>query len=156
MLLTGNYARSLDEKQRVAIPKQLRQVLQLPDSAVLYLAPGTDQSVSIFTEEEFKKLATRLANSPPQQNDVRAYARLFYGLAQAAEIDRQGRIRIPPELAEHAGLKKEAMLLGVFDHMELWDLERWNRYREEKSAQYDTLAEGAMGQSSQPPGPQTS
>lgn len=150
MLLTGNYARSIDEKLRVAIPKQVRQTLQLPDAALLYVAPGTDASLSIYTEEAFGKMAARLATSPPQQNDVRAYARLFYGLAQAVELDRQGRIRIPPELAQHAGLEKEAMLLGVYDHLELWDRERWNRYREEKASQYDTLAEGALGGTSAP------
>src|SRR3989304_9716956 len=143
MLLTGTFARSLDEKLRVAIPKRFRDAVGCRQGGVLYVAPGTDGSLAIYTEEVLERLAGRLAQPSPTQQNIRAYVRLFYARAQQVEVDRQGRIRIPAELAELAGLGKEAVLLGTQDHLELWAADRWRAYLAEKQAHYDEIAEAA-------------
>ena len=145
MLLTGSFARSIDDKLRIAVPKTLRGVLGCLEGGVLYVAPGTDGSLAIYTEEALSRLGDRLARASPTQQNVRAYLRLFFARAQRVEIDRQGRIRIPAELAELAQLGKEAVLLGVQDHLELWATERWRTYLAEKQARYDEIAEAALG-----------
>ena len=145
MHLTGTFSRSVDEKLRIAIPKRLREALGSVGGAVLYIAPGTDGSLTLYTEEAFSELADRLAKSPPTGEDVRAYSRLFFAQAERLSIDRQGRIRIPPQLATLASLNREAVLLGVRDHLELWDRGRWEKYRAEKLARYDEIAESAFG-----------
>jgi MraZ protein len=89
-------------------------------------------------------MAERLAAASPNGQDVRAFGRLFYAKAQAVEIDRQGRIRIPPELAQLAGLTNEAVLLGVQDHLELWDKARWSAYVDERQVRFDEIAEAAF------------
>jgi len=76
---------------------------------------------------------------------VRDYVRLFYARAQQVEVDRQGRIRVPTELAELTRLGREAMLLGVQDHLELWATDRWRTYLLEKQQHYDEIAEAAFG-----------
>lgn len=144
MILTGSYSRSLDEKLRVAIPKEVRDVLALQPGGVMYVAPGTDGSLVLFTEAEFARFAQRLEASSPTQQNVRAFMRLFYAQAHRVEVDKQGRVRIPPELAERAKLKKDVMLLGVRDHLELWDLQQWQAYWADKSGDYDSLAESAL------------
>jgi MraZ protein len=144
MLLTGTFARSLDEKLRVAIPKRLRDALG-SDVAALYVTPGNDGSLSIYTEEELSRLADRLAGSSPAQEEVRAFSRLFYAQAERAELDSQGRIRIPPELARAAGLERDVVLLGVQNHMELWDKARWEAYLTTRQSRYDEIAEAAFG-----------
>jgi MraZ protein len=63
-------------------------------------------------------------------------------------MDRQGRVRIPTSLAELAGLCKEIVLLGVRDHLEIWDRRRWEGYLNQKQPFYDEIAEGAFGASS--------
>ena len=145
MLLTGTFERSVDEKLRIAIPKRLRDALEQPELKSLFIAPGTDGSLSLYTESAFAKLAERLTESSPTQHDVRAFSRLFYSQAQNVEVDSQGRVRIPVELAKLAGLDKEAVLLGVQDHMELWDKARWQAYLTDKSQRYDEIAEAAFG-----------
>ncbi len=145
MLLTGVFSRALDEKLRVAIPKQLRDATQCPKGGVMYVAPGTDRSLAIYTEEAFQHLAERLEGVSPTRQDVRAFTRLFYGRAQRVEIDSQGRLRIAQELADLAGLNKEVVLLGVQDHLELWATEQWETYLAEKQARYDEIAETAFG-----------
>ena len=146
MLLTGRFDRSLDEKQRIAIPKRLRDALGEALTA-LYVTPGNDGSLSIYTEEELSKLAERLATSSPAQQEVRAFGRLFYAQAERVELDGQGRVRIPPELAQSAGLQKEVVLLGVQNHMELWDKVRWETYLAREQPRYDEIAEAAFNRS---------
>jgi MraZ protein len=147
MLLTGTFARAIDEKQRIAIPKLVRSAWG-EQAGMLYVAPGTDGSLAIYTEAALARLADRLSAASPTSQDVRAFSRLFYARAQAAELDAQGRIRIPPELAQLAGLTNQAVLIGVQDHLELWDRARWEAYSAEKQSQYDQIAEAAFRVSS--------
>lgn len=148
MLLTGTFSRAIDEKLRVAIPKRLREGLGCAQGGNLYVAPSTDQSLAIYTEEAFGRLAERLAKVSPAQQQVRAFTRLFYARAQCVELDSQGRIRIPGELAQMARLEKEVVLLGVQDHLELWAAAHWQEYLSDKQGHFDEIAEAAFGQSS--------
>ncbi len=146
MLLTGTFSRAIDEKLRVAIPKPLRDAFSKSSAAknVAYVAPGTDGSLALYAEESLAELAKRLAQSSPGAQEVRAFSRLFYARAQAVEIDGQGRVRIPSELAQLAGLEKEAVLVGVQDHLELWEPRRWAEYVGQRQNQFDELAESAF------------
>ena len=152
MLLTGTFNRVLDEKLRIALPSNLREALHCQEGGGLYVTPGTDQSLTLYTEEAFQLLGQRLAQSPPTRQDVRAFSRLFYGQAQYVEIDRQGRIRIPQELAALAKLQKDVVLVGVQDHLELWALDVWNNYVADKQARFDEIAETALSRSRLPGG----
>lgn len=143
-LLTGTYSRSLDDKQRIAVPKRVRDALGGDEITGLYLAPGTDGSLALYSEEAFFQMANHFENGSPTGQNVRAFSRVFYAQTESVEIDRQGRIRIPPDLVQLAGLKKEVVLLGVRDHLELWDKERWERYLSTMQTQYDSLAESAF------------
>lgn len=143
MLLTGAFVRSLDEKLRLALPKRLREMLG-PDQTSFFLTPGTDQSLALYTEQSLTALAARLASAGPAQQDVRTFNRLFYAQAQSVSIDGQGRMRIPPELAKLAGLAHEIMLLGVNDHLEIWDRGRWEAYLAERAPRYDEITERAF------------
>jgi len=145
MLLTGSFVRAVDEKLRIAIPKRLRETLGEEVPGALYIAPSTDGSLSLYTPRVFEEMASRCADASPTATDVRAFRRLFFARAQRLELDRQYRIRIPPELAELANLQQEVVLLGVHDHLELWDRARWDTYLTEQAANYDQIAETALG-----------
>ena len=146
MLLTGTFHRAVDEKQRIAIPKKTRQALIQDNKSgvTLYIAPGTDGSLAIYNEAAFEELGKRLSDGSPTGQNVRAFSRLFYARAQPVEIDAQGRIRIPQDLAELINLGREAVMIGVRDHLELWGSENWKQYMEDKQARYDELAENAF------------
>ena len=146
MLLTGLFNRSLDEKFRLAVPKNLRDAFVTKgEKAEGYVAPGTDGSVAVYTEEGFQRLSERLAKSSPAGQDVRAFSRLFFSKAEHVELDAQGRIRLPAGLVKEAELKHEVVLLGVRDHLEIWNLERWDEYVKKQQESYDELAERAFG-----------
>jgi MraZ protein len=144
MLVTGTFLRALDEKQRFSIPKAFREALGRPSHPAVYLAPGTDGSLALYPEEVFAQLAQQLGRASPTAQDVRAFSRLFYAQAQRVELDRQGRVRIPVQLAELACLRGEIVLLGVRDHWEIWDRSHWEDYLATKQPVYDQIAESAF------------
>jgi len=145
MLLTGNYERSLDEKLRLALPRAIRESFR--DTKQLVLTPGTDGSLSLFAGDAFGDLAGRLAVRSPAGRDVRAFSRLLYSQSHTVEIDAQWRIRVPGELAALANLDGSVMVLGVGDHVELWNKSRWEAYFSSLQQQYDQLAEAALSES---------
>jgi len=146
MLLTGTFVRTIDDKQRIAVPKPVRDSLGFPCQKVLYLAPGTDSCIQLYPEDVFMDLAAQLGRASPTGQDVRAFSRMFYAQAQRVEIDRQGRLRVPVELAEFGRLAREVVLLGVRDHLELWNRDQWSSYLAETQPRYDEIAENAFGQ----------
>ena len=145
LLLTGTYFRQLDEKQRLTIPKPMREALGVSRCNVLYLAPGTDGSVALYTAGAYEELANQLGQNSPTGSGVRAFSRLFYAQSQQVEVDRHGRLRLPAALASLAELQGEVVLLGVRDHLEIWDRGRWEKYLAELQPQYDEIAESAFG-----------
>jgi MraZ protein len=144
MPFTGTYCRSIDEKLRIAIPKSVRAELGDGRDTFVFVAPGTDGCVSMYTDGEFTRMAERLAGASPAAENSRAFDRLFYGQAQRVPIDRQGRVRIPGELSRWAGLERDAVLVGVRDHLELWDKQRWETYQKEMQSRYDEIAAAAF------------
>jgi MraZ protein len=149
MLLTGTFTRAVDDKQRIALPKRLREALeqvgpQGRETPALFLTPGTDNSLALYTEDSLTALARRLADASPTRQDVRAFNRLFYARAERLELDEQGRFRIPPSLAQLASLGKEVVVVGVQDHLEIWDKDKWDAYLASQASQYDQVAEQAF------------
>jgi MraZ protein len=143
MLLTGQYRRTLDDKLRLALPKTLREALT-EGSQPLFVAPGQDRCLAVYSTPQFSKLAERLESASPAAVEVRIYSRLFYSRAVRADLDVQGRLRIPAELASVAELTGEVVLLGVRDHLELWRPEHWDDYAGRFGADYDAFAEQAF------------
>jgi MraZ protein len=142
MLLTGSYRRSLDDKQRLALPKQIRDILGPLER--LFVTPGTDRSLAVYSEARLSELGSMLAKKSPAAEDVKAFSRLFYARAIAVEIDRQGRIRIPPELANTVRIGSEVMLVGVGDHLELWELGIWEAFVSGALPRFDEIAAKAF------------
>ncbi|MBN1910845.1 MAG: division/cell wall cluster transcriptional repressor MraZ [Pirellulales bacterium] len=144
-MLTGTYLRTLDEKLRVTVPRAFREAIKYRPGELLYIAPGMDGSLGIYTEASFARLAERLSATSPTAQHVRAFSRLFFARAHRQELSSQGRFRIAPELAELAQIKREVVLLGVQDHIELWASDRWQTYLDDRLAHYDEIAEAALG-----------
>jgi MraZ protein len=142
VLFTGSYRRALDEKLRLAIPKPLRE--RLPEDRRLYLTTGLDGCLAAYPEPAFAELAERLAAASPAAREVRDYSRLFYSHATCVVPDSQWRVRVPPELAQWAGLDGEVMIVGVRDHLEIWKHAMWQEYVARRDPQYDRLAELAL------------
>lgn len=142
MLLTGTYPRTLDEKKRVALPKRIREQLGAPET--LFLTPGPDQCLWLYTQAGLEQLAAKLDETPATDAEARVFRRLYFAQTQDVDVDASGRILMPERLMQFAGLEHEVVLIGVFDHLELWDAERWRRYFAQYGPRFDAVAEGAF------------
>ena len=126
MLLTGMHPRTLDAKKRLALPKRVRE--QLGEVSQLFLTPGTEPCLWIWTRGELERLSERLDQTPATDAEGRTFRRLFYAQMEGVDLDRSGRILIPDRLLQFAGIQNEVVLLGVRDHLELWDANRWQEF----------------------------
>src|SRR5262249_25939972 len=142
MLLTGTHPRTLDDKNRLALPKRIREVLQEPST--LFVTPGPDQSLWIYTQPSLEKLAEKLDQAPATDAEAPVCRRFNLPQREAVDVDRSGRILIPERLVQFAALRHDVVLLGVRDHLELWDAERWQQYLNANAPRFDSVAEGAF------------
>jgi len=142
MLLTGTHPRTLDDKKRLVLPKRIREQLQQPDT--LYITPGPDQCLWAYTEAELDKLSERLDEAPATDAEARLFRRLFYAQTEPTDVDRSGRILLSERLMQFAGLQHDVVLVGVRDHLELWDATRWQAYLDQHGPRFDSVAEGAF------------
>ena len=144
MALTGLYTRTLDSKQRLAVPNRLCDDFNEPELKALYVAPGTDQCLDLYSPAGFDRLARKIAKLPSNRAEVRTYKRLFYGQAERVEFDAQGRIRIPDWLVTRAELSGEVVLVGVHDHAEIWNASAWQKFVTDSGPSFDEMAAKAF------------
>lgn len=144
MTLTGTYTRTLDDKNRLAVPKRLREQLGDEDLKSLFVTPETNHSLGLYSPEAFERFARRLEEHASNSADYRNYLRLFYARAEEVELDSQGRIRIPDRLVDFGRLRHDLVLLGVQDHAEIWDQELWNGFLDQHGPNFDEMATRAF------------
>ena len=123
----GTYSHTLDAKNRLIIPAELRDDL----GSVFYVTQNVDNCLSLYPAEDFNKLREKLDTLPKITNEAaRKLRRFYFANSRKMEPDGQGRVLIPGPLREYAGLKKKIVLLGVDDHVEVWDEDLWKEYNE--------------------------
>lgn len=136
-MFIGEYSHNLDEKGRLAIPKKFRA--DLSKGAVV--TRGLDNCLFLYTKKEWQKLAEKLSNLPFAQANTRAFARLMLAGAMDVSVDKQGRIVLPEYLRTFAGLKKETIVAGLYNRLEIWDQKEWAAYTKRTEAQSNKIAE---------------
>ncbi|MFC1687431.1 division/cell wall cluster transcriptional repressor MraZ [Patescibacteria group bacterium] len=139
-MFIGEYHHSLDAKGRLAVPKKFRSSLQ--KGAVV--TRGLDNCLFVYTASEWKQLADKIAKLPIAKANTRAFARMMLAGAMPLEIDRQGRVMLPDYLRKYASLKKQIIVTGLYNRLELWDKVKWERYRTGTETKSTDIAE-ALG-----------
>lgn len=122
--LLGTHSYLLDPKGRVSLPTRFRAAFS--DGAVLTL--GQDGCLFCFPRAEWESRSSEVRVLPLSDSQGRAYARMFFGKAEPVELDAQGRMLIPQRLRGEAGIRKEVVVVGVLDRMEIWDRDTHERY----------------------------
>ena len=142
-MFIGEYKHSVDEKGRLAIPVKFRAALK--KGAVV--TRGLDTSLFLFPQEEWDKLAEKLASLPLGTSNSRAFARLMLAGAMDVKLDKQGRVVLPEYLRKYASLKKTIVLAGLYNRLELWDKDKWEAYKKGVEKDAEKIAEklGELG-----------
>ena len=140
-MFIGEYHHTIDEKGRLAIPSKFRDLLK--SGAVI--TKGLDSCLFLYTKEEWKKLADKLAVLPLSKANSRAFARLMLAGAMDAEMDKQGRVMIPEYLRAFGKMKRGVVLAGLYSRLEIWDRSQWEKYKRGTESKSSDIAE-ALGE----------
>jgi len=135
-VLIGQYRHSLDGKNRLFIPARLRQNVRS-----FVITSGLEGCLFVYTPENWKKIAERLKALPLTKADARKFSRTFLSGANECPVDDQGRILVPKTLCNYANIRKEVIVVGVLDRIEIWSKNNWERYQKEAEKQFAEVAE---------------
>jgi MraZ protein len=124
----GTFDHTLDAKNRLTVPARYRSALA--DGVVLAMPVDLQPCIGVWRPQEYDRYTSRaLAELPPLSPGLAELERFFYGSSHDSELDAAGRVMIPSFLGEHAGLRKEVIVVGAGERMELWDREAWGDHR---------------------------
>lgn len=140
-MFIGEYTHSIDQKGRLAIPVKFRNAFR--KGAVV--TRGLDNCLFLYTLEEWKKLAEKLVQLPISKANTRAFARLMLAGAMDVMLDKQGRLIIPEYLRSYSKIKKNVVITGLYNRLELWADDAWDKYKKGTEKQSNDIAE-ALGE----------
>ena len=137
MVFGGEFEPNIDEKGRIIIPAKLRTAIE---GDTLKMTKGFDKCLMLFPVDEWKRVSEQIRFSTSIfQEKGRAMRRRF--VDHDLEIDKTGRIIIPPTLRDFAELKKECVFLGFDNYIEIWSKEVYQEYGEENEPGFKNFAE---------------
>jgi len=136
-MLIGEYTHNLDSKGRLILPSKFRD--EIGDRFIITC--GLENSLTIYTESGWEEYVEKLHSLPFHKGDIRAFVRFVLSKANQVETDKMGRFTIPPNLRKFAELKKEVIITGLNDRIELWSSEKWEEYLKTAKENYENEAE---------------
>jgi MraZ protein len=137
LLLTGEYQHIVDNKSRVLISNKLRSQIDADKhGSSFYLVFGSNGILCLYPEKYFEQIALAVAPGSTAPDEAVAFERISFALASKVELDGQGRLLLNESLRKRAGLKDQITLIGVRDHIELWNSESWEQYLADNMSQY--------------------
>ncbi len=136
-MFIGEYNHTIDPKKRLSIPARLRK--ELGDKAIL--TRGLDKCLFLYPQHTWQTVAEKLSKLSVGQADTRNFVRFMLAQAFEVEFDSLGRILVPDYLKQHANLSGRAIIVGVYDRIEIWSPERWTDVRTHAEENANQLAE---------------
>ncbi|MFH1671440.1 MAG: division/cell wall cluster transcriptional repressor MraZ [Candidatus Portnoybacteria bacterium] len=135
-MLIGEYKHIIDIKKRLAVPAKFRRFF----SQGAVITRGIDNCLVLYSLKEWEGMATKLGQLPASQVEARSFARVMLAGAMHVKFDRLGRILVPDYLKEYAFLKKKAVVIGLYNRLEIWSEERWELYKKQAEKNVGDLA----------------
>ncbi len=143
-MLIGEYLHTIDQKNRLSVPSKFRKEL----GKRIVVTRGLDRCLFLYSVDEWKVFAEKLlANLPWGKADARSFQRTMIAGAMDCEIDALGRILLPDYLKQYCNISDEAIIVGLYRRVEIWNPELWKQYSEGAQRQTEVIAEklGELG-----------
>lgn len=140
MRLVGTYTPKLDDKGRLTLPAKFRDAL----AGGVMVTKGQDHSLSVFRSDEFDVIAEKTMEASRNDPQARAFQRYFFASTDEQRPDGQGRISLSADHRQYAGLSKECVVIGSFDHLEIWDAATWRTYQEQHEENFSAAGSTAL------------
>ena len=142
-MFLGEYEHTIDDKNRLTLPARFRGAF----AEGIVVTRGLDECLSAYTPSAWSRLVEqRLAPLNPFSKEGRRMQRFFYAGAVEAELDKQGRVTLPPPLLTRARLERDVVVAGVDDHLEIWDRAAWRRELQDVEGSAEDVAERLAAQ----------
>ncbi len=137
LVLTGEYQHNLDDKGRLLVPNKFRSQIDTDEQdSSLYLVLGANGILCLYPERYFENITLAAASNAQAPDEAVAFERISFALTDRVELDGHGKLMLNENLRKRAGLKDQVTLLGVRDHIEIWNTENWEQYLSDHMAQY--------------------
>lgn len=136
-MFMGEYHHNIDDKSRIVLPSKLREELGMR----FVVTRGLEGCLFVYSSDEWNRLIDKLKKLPFTKKDARAFLRFFLSGATECTFDKQGRIALPVPLVNYAKLKKECVIIGVNDRLEIWAEDSFNEFFSENEENISDLAE---------------
>lgn len=140
-MFIGEYRHTIDDKGRLSVPKKFRSELEKG----LVITKGLDGCLFVYTNAEWEKMSVKLNSLPLTNKNAREFKRHMTSGAMDLEIDGQGRVILPEYLREFGSIKKNVVVAGVAERIEIWDEATWNEHEIEMSGKTEEIAEAMEG-----------
>lgn len=137
----GEYEHQIDNKGRLILPSKIREVSRENSIDKFFLTRGLDKCIFMFSEEEWIYQEKKFKSVSFTKQQSRSFNRLFFSGAVKIIPDRQGRFIIPNYLKEFAGIKKDAVIIGISNRIEIWDKNLWKEFYANSSGTFEEIAE---------------
>lgn len=124
-MFIGEYQHTIDTKKRLALPVKFRKEL----GKSIVITKGLESCLVVYPQKEWKVMSDRLGKLPTSQEEARGFARIMLAGAMEVRLDKLGRILIPEYLKKYAKLRKEVVVCGLFNRLEIWDNQSWEIYK---------------------------
>ncbi|MBQ1496657.1 MAG: division/cell wall cluster transcriptional repressor MraZ [Bacilli bacterium] len=141
-MFMGEFHHNIDEKNRLIIPSKFRNEL----GNKFIVTRGIEKCLFIYSLDEWNKIVDKLKELPFTRKDARTFMRMFLSGATECELDNNGRINIPNPLKEYANIKKEVVVIGVNERLEIWSNEGFDDFFNDNIDNFDEIAEGLFNE----------
>ncbi len=136
-MFMGEYHHNVDDKARIVLPSKFRE--ELGDTFVV--TRGLEGCLFVYSKKEWENIISNLKTLPFTKKDARAFLRFFLSGAIECQADKQGRVALPTPLVTYANIKKECVVIGVNDRLEIWSKDAFDNYFNENFDDISDLAE---------------
>lgn len=140
----GEYEHTIDKKGRLIIPSKFRDAFKEYEVEKFYITRGLDRCLFLFTENEWRSQESKFKSVSFTKSEARKFNRLYFSGAGQIEYDKQGRILIPKYLKDYAGIKKDVLIIGVSNRIEIWANDAWQQYYNSAKESFEEIAEKLM------------
>ncbi|MBN1870725.1 MAG: division/cell wall cluster transcriptional repressor MraZ [Candidatus Omnitrophica bacterium] len=140
----GEFKHSIDRKGRLILPAKFREVCKEYRIDRFFLTRGLDKCIFMFTEDEWHLQEQKFKTMSFTKQETRSFNRMFFSGAVDVVPDKQGRFIIPEYLKEYADVKKDTVIIGVSNRIEIWDRKSWQSFYENSSGSFEQIAENIL------------
>lgn len=140
----GEYTHSIDRKGRIILPSKFRDAYKEHGIERFFLTRGLDKCIFVFGDDEWRVQEQKFKTMPFTKQETRRFNRLFFSGAVDVVPDKQGRFVIPPYLKDYARIKRETMIIGVSNRIEIWDEKTWNEFYANSRDSFEQIAENIL------------